>query len=108
MKKRYKITQDTISYLLKNNTYHFRVGYEKVIDGKKYLYSQKTCPVVGVTAVDIIQTENEFSQNNIKETKNFAGRIVNGQRLSEFYIFEDVTNTTVEGDVTVNLDSLFD
>lgn len=108
MKKRYKLSKQTIFNLTlkEGDPYHFRIGFERIVDGKKHLISQKKCPIVTMIEADILETENESSQQYLSIFKSFTRKIINGARNDSFFIFEDVTESTSEKDVTINFDNL--
>lgn len=76
--------------------------------GATRIYNQRRCPIISVDAADVLQTSDDFAIAclAVMEVRNLGRR--NGQMMSTGLMFEDVTGSTVEGDVTVNLDTLFD
>ena len=107
--KRYKLDPKANAFI-KGGLFSCRIGYEKTNpDGTKTLISQKSMPVVQLSNTDIVATTNAWAQKNIE---NFAvpcktKRNHTPSGLTGEHCFDDVTATTTETDVTLNLDSIF-
>ncbi len=90
--------------------FSFRLGYAAATPGGGTVYrSQKHCPLISIKNAppQIVGTENEWAQGCIEHFDAPQTTLRNGQRHPAGPLFIDVTDTTVPGDVDLDLDPIF-
>ena len=100
--KRFRLS--AVGKQMRTEAFRFRVGFR---DGSRYC-SQKKCPVITVSDTDVLATTDIWAQENLAVMRAAGRSRRNGKTHPVGQIWEDVTDATEEGDVTQDLDTVFD
>ena len=105
-RKRYQLTAAAkASTAVQGGQYQGRVPHQEDLGGgsikKKYRRSEKVAITLADPQNDVVATSDPTSQNAME--KQFLHAMFGGD--GEISVWEDVTGSTTDGDVTVDLDT---
>lgn len=104
---RFQLTTEGLQ-LMADGHVHVRVGFTCGSEDQTCYYSQKQCPRIDVQETDVLGTTDEWAANNLALMQVPTRTRRAGVLRNPGAVFEDVTGSTVPGDVTVDLDPIFD
>ena len=106
--KRYQLTAAGQT-LVSGGVFRFRVGFSVENGGSIHYCSQSLCPIITMNGSDVIGTDNDWAKETIGKfiVPGNSHRGGSNHPNAEEYVFEDVTGSTVEGDVDLDLDTIF-
>lgn len=103
---RFQLTTEGTQFM-KNGAVSFRVGFTKTENGSTRYCSQKACPVIEAGSSDVLGTNDDWAASNLALMKVPNRTSRGGSKKASGLMFDDVTASTVSGDVTVDLDAIF-
>lgn len=106
--KRYRLTAvaKTTPYFIAN-TWAFRTGFDVYQDGKRHICPTAACPRLAIDGSAVVGTDNMTVQFAMDHMQIPKGPTINGlPYAASGAVFEDITATSVPGDVTYDVDSL--
>ena len=109
--KRYQLTTEAkASSKIQAGNFRFRVSYQKTVGDNDVYVHHKNTSIIVMGQNDILSTENTHAQQmmdafHIPDRTTRAGSSDNPTGTS--MVFEDVTGSTTEGDVDINLDTMY-
>jgi hypothetical protein len=85
-----------------------RVAFTGTSEGVTRYYGQRSCPILEISTTDVIQTTDDWASSNLTQMHVPTNTYRQGAAKEAGPMFEDVTGSTTEGDVDVDLDPIFD
>jgi len=104
--KLYQLNTELAAPFMRNGAFIFRVAFDSYVGGVPKRRDKSVCPLIQLTADQVVQTENETAQAMIENFIVPTGTIRNGETRPGGSLFTDVTATETTYDV--DLDALFD
>ena len=104
--KLYQLDAELAAPFMRDGKFSFRVAFDDTDkDGRFRRYRPSHCPLISVTAADVLQTENETAQRMLEHFLVPQKTEREGKKHKAGKIFKDVTVTANQYDV--DLDDIF-
>jgi hypothetical protein len=106
-KTRFQVTTEGAQFADGEGNILFRTAFSRTSGGSTKYFNQRHCPVITIVASDVLQTEDDWATGNLEKMGVPNRTLRGGVRKDPGLMFDDVTATTTEEDVTVDLDTIF-
>jgi hypothetical protein len=105
--KLYQLDAEKAAPFMRDGQFSFRLAFDGQDKNKRWRRFHKSrCPLISVTADEVLQTENETAQRMIEQFSVPQKTERNGEKRPAGKFFKDVTATETE--YHVDLDEIFD